>query len=388
LALDHGRIDEASVALERLLKTAPDSAEAHYFKARIAWIQNDLPTADQELARAEKLGYSWQPLVGLRGLLLSRGNQKSEAESLLRRHFDTSSEFDSEVSDALARLYLGSFRLNEAAVVLDRWMREAPHDARPCLLQADIDLRSHASPEVIIGRFQEALKRDSSLDQARLGLARQLQLSHHYAEAASEYAAYQSHQPEDPQGYLGAGQNALEMGDEPAAETLLERALALAPHDAEVLAARATLELSRGQLDKALSLFDQSIKADPFDHWTRYQRMLILSRLGRKAEAEDERQTVERLKSELGRFAEISRGLVQNPLDPQLRSEAARWLMHHGHDDEAVEWANLVLQSDPAHPAMNRLLADHYRKKGEIGLANSYEARIARPADRSASTTP
>ena len=153
-----------------------------------------------------------------------------------------------------------------------------------------------------------------------------------------------------------------------------------APRDSEVLAARATLELHRGQSEKALALFGKAVDADPFDHWNHYQRMLILSRLGRKAEAEEERQTVERLKREQNRFEELSRLLLRNPLDSNLRSEAASWLMAHGHDDEAVDWANLVLKSDPTHAAMNRLLADHYRKKGEAGLANFYEVQTPRPS--------
>ena len=178
------------------------------------------------------------------------------------------------------------------------------------------------------------------------------------------------------------------MGDEVAARSLLDKALALAPVDSEVLAAQATLELRGGQLEKALHFFDKSIKADPFDHWNHYQRMLILARQGKKAEAEEERQTVERLKREHARFGEISDGLLRNPLDLHLRSEAARWLMEHGHEEEAVDWANLVLQTDPSHPAMNRLLADHYRKKGQLGMANFYEAPLARPPGHPASTTP
>jgi len=135
------------------------------------------------------------------------------------------------------------------------------------------------------------------------------------------------------------------MGDLPRAQTLIDRALALAPHDADVLAAQATLALQKGELEKALHFFDLSIKADAFNHRYRYQRMLILSRLGRKAQAEDERQSVERLKLEESRFADIGKALLRNPTDSQLRSEAARWLMDHGHDEEAVDWANLVLQA-------------------------------------------
>ena len=126
------------------------------------------------------------------------------------------------MAEALARLYLESFRLNDAAAVLDRWMRDAPNDAAPYLLQAEIDMRTRVSAEHIIGRYQAALDRDSTLDQARLGLAKQLQVSHRYSEAATEYSAYLARQPDDPLGYLAAGQNALDMGDLTAAEPLLE----------------------------------------------------------------------------------------------------------------------------------------------------------------------
>jgi tetratricopeptide (TPR) repeat protein len=381
LALDQGRTGDAAIALERWLEASPDSAQAHFLKARLAWMNGDLPAVEREVDRAEELGYTSQPLARLKGLLLSRGTRKPEAELLLRHELDTSRGADREVAETLVRMYMESFRLLDATVVLDRWMKAAPRDARPYVLQADIDLRVQASAEVIIGRYQEALERDGSLDQARLGLAKQLHMSHRFREAAAEYATYLARQPEDPLGYLGAGQNALEMGDDKAAEPLLDRALELAPRDSEALAACATLELHRGRLEKALARFDQAIAADPFDHWNCYQRMLVLSRLGRKAEADVERQRVDRLRRDQDRFGEISRALVRNPLDSKLRGEAATWLMEHGHENEAVDWANLVLQGDPTHSAMNRLLADHFRKKGQTGLANFYESQIRRVSE-------
>ncbi len=381
LALDQGRTGDAAIALKRWLEASPDSAQAHFLKARLAWMDGDLPAVEQEVDRAEELGYTEQPLARLKGLLLSRGTRKSEAELILRHELDTSQGADREVAETLVRMYMESFRLGDATVVLDRWMKAAPRDARPYVLQAEIDWRAQASAEVIIGRYQEALERDGSLDQARLGLAQQFHRSHRFREAAAEYATYLARRPEDPLGLLGAGQNALEMGDDKAAEPLLDRAVELAPGDSEVLAACATLELHRGRLEKALALFDQAIAADPFDHWNCYQRMLVLSRLGRKAEADVERRRVERLRRDQDHFAEISRALVRNPLDSKLRGEAATWLMEHGHEDEAVDWANLVLQGDPTHAAMNRLLADHFRKKGQTGLANFYESQIRRMSE-------
>ena len=98
------------------------------------------------------------------------------------------------------------------------------------------------------------------------------------------------------------------------------------------------------------------------------------------------RQAVERLKNDQDRFNTISRDLIRNPLDQRLRAEAALWLMNHGHESEAVEWANLVLHSDPSHGAMNHLLADYYRKSGQLGLANFYQAHAGNAANDPDST--
>ena len=59
-----------------------------------------------------------------------------------------------------------------------------------------------------------------------------------------------------------------------------------------------------------------------------------------------------------------------------------------GIDDEAIDWANLVLHAVPTDPAMNRLLADYYRKKGELGLANFHEAHASGSPEPRSSSTP
>ena len=103
------------------------------------------------------------------GLLFAARNQKSEAEPFLRWELGNSNKADPEVFDALARIYMETFRLEESAQVLERWMNDDPDDARPHLLRAEIDVRIKAPSETIIARFQEALKRDRSLARAGLG---------------------------------------------------------------------------------------------------------------------------------------------------------------------------------------------------------------------------
>jgi tetratricopeptide (TPR) repeat protein len=379
-ALDEGHLDEAAAVIENWLKTEPRSAEAHYLRARLAWGRSDFRSAFEELAQARALDYQPQAMAGLRGLLMARANQFSEAEPLLRQALEGSREFDPEVADVLTRIYLSEFRLGRATEVLDRWLRESPGDARPYLLKAEIGIRTGADPEVIIAGYRAALERDPTFDRAWLGMADQLRMNHSNIEAAEAYKTYLTRKPDDPVGYLGAGRNALEMGEEDAAIGYLDRAMAMAPQDPVVLGARAWAEVVRGHHEAALGYFDRAVKIDPFDLGNREQRMRLLALLGKKAEADAERAQVEQIRQDQNRFDVLNRELQRNPLDLRLRGQAARWLMDHGHPDEAVDWANLVLRSAPSDPSMNRLLADYYRHQGNLGLANFHEAHAEPPA--------
>ena len=157
----------------------------------------------------------------------------------------------------------------------------------------------------------------------------------------------------------------------------LDQALVLSPHDSEILGTRAAVDIRLGHLDTAQQYLDQAVQADPFNYNNRYQRMLLLTRQGKKQEAEAERLKMDQIRRDEAEFAQISRQLESRPLDFQLRSQAAHWLIDHGHEAEAIDWAKLVLESVPSDPAMNRLLADYYRKQGNLGLANFYEAHAS-----------
>ena len=183
----------------------PARAKPTTSRRRIAWARNDLTTLRAELKEASALGCPRKLWTGLQGLVLFRANQLSEAEPLLREAFEDGDRTDPDVADALARIYLGSFRLTEAGTVLDRWSREVPDDARPYVLRPEIDGRMKTEPELMIASYRAALERDPALDRARLGLAEQLLANHHNAEAAAEYAIYLGRKPDDLLGYLGRG---------------------------------------------------------------------------------------------------------------------------------------------------------------------------------------
>ncbi len=383
--LDEGRLDEAASVLDRWERIQPRAAELHFLRARLAWARNELSSVQKELASARALGCPATATAELRGLLLARTHQTAEAEPLLQQAIDHPGRVNPDVAEALAHIYLGEFRLNRAAGVLERWMRDWPDDARPFFLQTEIDTRNRASDDVILAHLQAALERDPTLDQARLRLAEMLRSLHRNREAAVEYASFQSRRPTDPQGYLGAGQNALDLADLAEAVRCLDRALELSPHDPVILGARAAAAIRQGRDDAARGYLDRAVKADPYDYSNRYQRMLLLNREGKKTEADAERLTLEQIRRDQAEFADLGRQLERDPLNPRLRRQAATWLMTHGHEEEAIDWAKLVLQADPADPAMNRLLADYYQRTGNLGLANLHQLHATPSADRSRS---
>ena len=75
-------------------------------------------------------------------------------------------------------MLLGTYRLGEARLVIDRWMRDAPADARPYLWLTQFDRRIEVdNPGSWEHHYREALQRDPGLDTARLGLAETLDIS-------------------------------------------------------------------------------------------------------------------------------------------------------------------------------------------------------------------
>jgi predicted Zn-dependent protease len=275
------------------------------------------------------------------------------------------------------------FELADASAVLDRWAREAPSDPTPLMMQVEIDRRIGLDGRAIIDRLREALRRDPTRDEARLGLAQMLYGEARYAESAEVYAAYAARHPDDPAGYLGVAITARAQGEMDQAIAALDRALALSPDDTLALKERAAIDLIRGHPDQGLLRLDHAITADPFDPELRYQRSMALTQLGRRAEAATERQRSEQLRREHAEMERIADQLLEHPTDNALRYRAARWMIEHGRAEEGAQWARLVLHDQPDSPEANRLLADYHRRRGELGLANFYQLHLA-PAPASA----
>jgi predicted Zn-dependent protease len=363
----------AEEAIARWLRLSPGAAEAELLRARIAIARDRPKEAFADLQKAEsRLGAESPKCRLVRAILAVKVGQFDAAEPILAAAFTAPHEPDPQLDHALARLYLERFDLPRAMTVLERWFADAPDDAIPYLWRTEIENRLTHHMPLVIDDYREALKRDPKLARARLGLAEALRKDYRNAEAAKEYAAYLALEPDDPIGHLGAGRNALALGDEAEALRQFDLVAARDPGNAQVDAERATIALKHGRDEEALRLLDRAVKRDPFDVQIRYNRGLVLSRLGRAEESKAEHAAANRLRTEQERLTKVRARLIRSPHDAELQAETARWMFEHGQEAEGVRWAEKILRENPGHPAATRLLADYYEAHGNAGLANFY----------------
>ncbi|WZP00349.1 tetratricopeptide repeat protein [Isosphaeraceae bacterium EP7] len=371
-AVADSQFDEADATLGRWLLMRPRSAEAYYLKARVALARKKPQEAVAGLAAARALGYPAAPLDRLDAIIRANAGRHAEAEPVLRRVLEESKAPDPEAAEALARVYLETYRFQDAAVVIDRWMRDAPDDAKPYLWRTEVNSRLKKDSIAQIRDYRAALDRDPTLDRARLGLAGELRLAGRHAEAASVYDSYIDRNPDEPAGHLGAGLVALDRGDDASAILHLDRTLELAPVNSAALSARAAIAVRRREDTAALDLLDRAVRITPHDVEIRHRRGLCLARLGRRDEARAEQVVAARLREDAQRLGKLQLALVTNPGDLGLQGEIAHWMIEHGHEEEGIRWARKILDERPNDLEANRMMVEYHERGGSPGLANYY----------------
>jgi tetratricopeptide (TPR) repeat protein len=378
-AIAAGRHREAREPLERWVRAEPRAAEAHALLAQVALEEGDLAKVTDQLNQARALGYPKSELERLHAVTLARIGRFAEAEPILVRLYQSQVNPDPAVDEALARLYLMTYRLTQAEQVIRRWIRDAPADARPFLWLTEYDRRMEVdNAEALEEHYRAALDRDPNLDAARLGLAETLRKVHRNAEAAAEYEVYLERHRSDAAALSGAGRSDLALGDLESAANKLDLALAINGRDSGALKGRAEIDVARREPEKALERLNRALEIDPFDTEAQYTRGRIRAMLGDAAGAKVDMESFKRYTDDHVELLQLRGALMTNPNDNSLRCKVAAWMLAHGRDSDGLGWAQAVLASDPDHPEANALLAGYYSARpNEAGLANYYRLRAS-----------
>jgi tetratricopeptide (TPR) repeat protein len=364
------RYEEAREPLRRWFGRRPRSAEVQYYRAWLALVDDDPAAAGDAINRATGLRFDPDLLRPLTGIFQARSGQVKEAEPRLQEAFEQNVEPRAEVAKELARIYLTSYRLSQAALVIERWRALAPDDSRPYLWSNEIASRTDAEASILIQNYRAALERDPTLDKARLGLAEQLGRDRRFDEAEQEFRAYLKRHPNDASVLVGLGRNAFQSGDLDGATRHFEAALKVDPRQPDALKELAQAELRLGRVAQACEHFERLTQIQPYDHEVRYAHAQALNVKGDAARARSETEMAARLRKEQDRILQLRYTILQNPNDVESRFEVARWMLDHGHVEEGLKWTREILRSNPRHAPTHRKLAEYYEQHGDPGLAN------------------
>ena len=371
-ALVEGRLEDASEAIQDWLRRDPQSAEAEYWLALLELKQGRAIETLNALQLAGDQGYDRGKLAILTAIVGCRGGQFQSAERVLRPAFESNEEPRVEIAESLSRLYLSSYRLQEATLALDRWVELAPDDPQPYIWRHEIYQRLEADPIQMVRNLRRALELDPSHDQARLLLADLLLTSHMNDEAEVEFEAYLARNPESAQAHAGLGQILSLKGDIIKATKEFEKVLELEPENLIALQQLSLIDLRSNRPEAACSRLKKGIELSPFDINLHYNYASALRLTGNIAQADQEIATTERLRKELDDVAELRKELLTYPEDYDRKAEVMKWLIEHGQEKEALKWSELILGKRPKHRKTCEILAGYYERTGQSGLANYY----------------
>lgn len=378
-AVREGPVDEARPLVEKWRAIAPESGEPDYY---LAWldVRAGRPAQAMDSMRvAVTKGYPLEPLEVLRATLLAQAGKFEEAVPILLDGFARDSGPLAEIADALVRYYMRTVRLGEATAVIDRWMVIAPQDARPYVWRADIYNRGGREVDLVIRDDREALRRDPTLVDTRFDLAEKLLRASQIDEAGEEYTKVLAHRPKSAPARVGLGRIALLKGDIQGASRHFEDAFALDPGSSRALKELALLDVKFGRLKQAKERLEKAVRIDPEDLEMQYSYARVLAASGDSKAAAEQTQRAERLRLDQKQIEDLRKQLAGEPDNLEIRSEVARWLIEHGHEEEGLDWTRRILAVKPDHPATCRILADYHATKNNPGLANYYRMLLNEP---------
>ena len=132
------RYGDASVPLQRWLALRPSSGEAHYYQAWNALVDDRPDDAVRGIEQAKKLSFHPELVDCLSAIYYARALRYDKAEPILGPAFSQELDPRELIAKELARIYLSTFRMPQAAQAIERWRTLAPDDPRPYLWRNEI----------------------------------------------------------------------------------------------------------------------------------------------------------------------------------------------------------------------------------------------------------
>jgi Flp pilus assembly protein TadD len=209
---------------------------------------------------------------------------------------------------------------------------------RHLLKVAELD-RKHGRPHRLIGliykdlsqfakaadAYTEALARDLPATVRRQVLQERAACQAQRREYAAAIASLDERQPgvEEPAALALRAECLWGLGRSRETRALLDRALRAHPQHASLLAFRGQVHLTEGEVIPAARSLEQALRADPHNPRWRQQLALAYRRLGRDADATEQRRRAKDIETRLNLLTRLSKEAMAKPWDRDVRLRLA-----------------------------------------------------------------
>lgn len=370
-------VERALDRLEAAEEVQPDRAELLYLKGRAHRRAGQLAQAHEYLERAYQAGWSPRDVRDQQYLGWLQAGHFDRAQPYLQEVLQgqCSDELAYEIYEATAKGYLSTYRFQDALLCLRYFIEWRPDAIQPRLWRADVWERLQRW-ETAGEEYRQILQREPNHLHARCRYANSLLQLNEVRAAQREFLVCLAQEPRQAQAQLGAAKCFRRLGDLARAEgifrSLLERDMNRFQR-AEILLELGQISLVRKNFEQAVESLDRAQRLEPHNPAVRHALGNAYVRAGKTQDAEQEFELALRYRSQMSRFAEITRQLIADPANADLRWEAGRILMDHGQPSEGAAWMATALAFAPDHPKTRAALAEYYSRIGQPELARQHQ---------------
>jgi Tfp pilus assembly protein PilF len=342
--------------------------EVRLLQARTARLAGHNDQAAALLHECRELGVADESLQLEHDLLRAlQGDLASVESALVNRVLHGHSETVT-ILEVLAPLYLKSYKLALARECIHRWLEREPNRLQAWILSAQVNERLR-SREDTFASYRRVVELDPENLPARLTFAGLLCEHDGPRQALAHFDYVRSRRGDTPEVLVGLAHCRRLLNETNLARGLLDKAVALRPHNGAALAERSRLALQTESAAEAERWFRRAVEVTPFEKDVVYGLYQCLEQLGKRQEAEELSARLKRIDADLERLAGLTRQLAHDPRGPGLRCEMGLILMRNGQEAEALRWLESALREDPGDADTHRALREYYERKGNVERA-------------------
>ena len=386
-ALREGDTDRALDLLQQYAPRGAKSSEWQQLYCRALRRAGYFVEAEKQLELAKDSGWSKDDLRREELLLKARRGQvkKVERELVALLESGPTDEAAEEIYEAMSQGYWASYFVEDALQCLEFWINWQPDNLVPRLWIADLFERTERD-KAAIAEYREIIEIDPQNGDALAKLGKMLLRKLEVDEAAQAFSQSLAVAPDTADALLGLADCRRRQGMDKEVKALLYDALTvdLTPvQAAEALGTLGALALEDHDYARAAQMLQQSVSLDPNMATTYVSLAAAFTALGQEDLAAAARQKSRDTSDRSSRLQQVTRRVVSEPANAELRCEAGLILIEQGFWPEGADWIKTAIEIDPKLVAAHDGLAKYYEHVGDLEQAKRHRS-LAEQAARTA----